>query len=286
MTCFNCGKEVKDLNSKFCSNCGAPIEEPDEELEKKEASKPESKRQKIILLICAVAIVLAVIAVVITGINAVSQKKAAAEIEEKVMQEKKKVEEAEAAKKKIEDEEKAKAEADEAAKKAAEEEAKKKAEADAQAAAEAQAARTWTDEKTLKLRGFMSSWGQTMGQQYQEYWPGKSVNFYGVRVPDDITGVRPQGMIVAVDGAPIVLQWSQSGEEQGVYHLVAVYSDIDSGEIKPGGGHCYLFCIYNGRPVALHTSQNQGNPENYFHFAPTENADLSNGFADILQGRR
>lgn len=286
MTCFNCGKEVKDLSSKFCSNCGAPIEEPDEELDQKEANKPESKRQKVILLICAVAIVLAVIAVVITGINTVSQKKAAAEIEEKVMQEKKEAEEAEAAKKKVEDEAKAKAEADEAAKKATEEEAKKKAEADAKAAADAQAARTWTDEKTLKLRGFMSSWGQTMGQQYQEYWPGKSVNFYGVRVPDDITGVRPQGMIVAVGGAPVVVQWSQSGEEQGVYNVVAVYSDIYSEVDKPGIRHCYIFCIYNGQPVALHSNQNQGMPDGYFHFAPTENADLSRGFADILQGRR
>ncbi len=285
MTCFNCGKEIKDVNSKYCSNCGAPVEEPDEDLNKKE-KKPKDPGQKWIIIACIIASLLAIIAIVSTGVNSFQQKQARIESQEAADKEAatqaKKEEEAAAkeAKEKAEAEEKAKEEA--AAEQKAEEEQKAKEAEEAKAKAEAEAARTWTDGKTLKLREFMRSWGQTMGQQYQEYWPGQSINFYGVMVPDGILGVRPTQENVAVDGSPVVVNWSNGSGEDGVYNLVAVYSDLDS-EDTPGAGHCYLFCMYNGESVVLHSSQNQGMPDGYFHFAPTENADLNNGYANILK---
>ncbi|KXU10905.1 hypothetical protein WEIDD23_00246 [Weissella sp. DD23] len=44
----------------------------------------------------------------------------------------------------------------------------------------------------------------------------------------------------------------------------------------------YLFTLHNEKPEVLVTQQNQGNPEGYLYFKPTDNQALASGFASIV----
>lgn len=137
----------------------------------------------------------------------------------------------------------------------------------------------WNNEKKQELARFMDSWGTLMGQSYTAYFPGKDVNFYGFEFPTPLTE-NALTMTIAYQNEPIDIQWSETGEEPDRYNLVAVYSDIAAGSMF--NNHLYLFTIYNGQPLVLITMQNQGNDNSYLYFNQTENTDLANGFAQIV----
>ncbi|MHC5216334.1 DUF4767 domain-containing protein [Enterococcus sp. LJL128] len=156
-------------------------------------------------------------------------------------------------------------------------EAEKKEETDPSKEAAPAANSLWNAQKSSALGAFMISWGQTMGQAYIEYSPSSELDYYGVKFPSTFAAGN-----IAVNGAPASVQWSTDGSASNVYNVVAIYSDVHTTSAMER--HLYLFAIYNGQPVALVTMQNQGNNENLIYFTPTQNADLSNGFAQIIGG--
>lgn len=85
---------------------------------------------------------------------------------------------------------------------------------------------------------------------------------------------------MVIGNTPIVLNWSESGEEESGYSLVAVYSDAETQDYL--SKHVYFFTINSGVPKVLITSQNQGNPNNYLYFKETENKELRDGFSNIV----
>lgn len=132
----------------------------------------------------------------------------------------------------------------------------------------------WNPQKKAELAAFMASWGTTMGQNYREYYPGNEVSFYGTYYPSVLNNNT-------YDGVPI--QWSYDGMTANTHNVVGIYSDIDTAvPRKEMGNHLYLFVLYNGQPSVLITMQNQGNNENVLYFDQTQNADLMNGFAQIV----
>lgn len=133
----------------------------------------------------------------------------------------------------------------------------------------------WNLQKRSELLTFMQSWGDVMGQSYIEYSPSFEANWYGYSFPSTLTRNN-----IAVGGNQVILQWSETGTVSDIYNVVAIYSDIAT--TTKMERHLYLFTILNGQPVVLVTMQNQGNAENMIYFKQSQNADLNNGFAEIV----
>ncbi|EOE08891.1 hypothetical protein Q9Q_01958 [Enterococcus faecalis EnGen0078] len=136
----------------------------------------------------------------------------------------------------------------------------------------------WNADKDKKLNDFMNTWGQTMNQTYKQYSPNNNVDLYGLHLPDSVLNNNKWQAVI--DNTPIVLNWSESGEEESGYSLVAVYSDSETQDYL--SKHVYFFTINSGVPKVLITSQNQGNPNNYLYFKETENKELRDGFSNIV----
>ncbi|MBS7577101.1 MULTISPECIES: DUF4767 domain-containing protein [unclassified Enterococcus] len=136
----------------------------------------------------------------------------------------------------------------------------------------------WNTEKSEKLNSFMINWGQAMNRSYKQYSPNNNVDLYGLSLPASV--LNNSGWQAVIGDTPIVLNWSEYGDEKSDYSLVAVYSDA---ETQPEfAKHVYFFTIYLGQPKVLITTQNQGNENNYLYFTETENFELRNGFNEIV----
>ncbi len=135
----------------------------------------------------------------------------------------------------------------------------------------------WNVTKASELAAFMSTWGQEMGQQYRSYNNQANVNYYGMPVPQAILAGE---WTMVIDQTPVSVEWTGDGTGQANFQLAAVYSDIE--DSKPGVKHIYFFGFQQKQPKVLVTQQNQGNPNNYLYFKETGNAELKNGFDQII----
>lgn len=134
----------------------------------------------------------------------------------------------------------------------------------------------WDDSKTAELATFMQSWGQEMGQQYRSYDDHVQANYYGLQVPQDIFDGK---WTTVINQTPFSVEWSENGEGQADFQIVAIYSDID--HATPAGGHLYFFGFQQKHPKVLITQQNQGNQNNYLYFKETANESLKNAFIQL-----
>ncbi|GCF94884.1 hypothetical protein NRIC_27750 [Enterococcus florum] len=140
----------------------------------------------------------------------------------------------------------------------------------------------WDTNKATALQQFMENWGESMGQSYQAYQPGNSVDFYGLKLPDGILGPN-KNQPMAVNDTIVSAEWSQNGTSSADYSIVASYSDAESAPYA--GKHVYFFAIYQQQPVVLMSMQNQEMPDGAFHFKATDNQDLAAGFQQLFEGQ-
>jgi hypothetical protein len=136
----------------------------------------------------------------------------------------------------------------------------------------------WNPNKASELAMFMSTWGQEMGQQYKSYNNSTNANYYGMPVPQAILDGE---WTMVIDQTPVSVEWTGNGTGQADFQLAAVYSDIEDSS-KPGVNHLYFFGFQQNQPKVLISQQNQGNPNNYLYFKETGNAELKNGFDQIV----
>ena len=138
----------------------------------------------------------------------------------------------------------------------------------------------WDSEKSTQLATFVTQWGKTLGQEYKSYNPQNNVSLYGTPLP---SAVIDGNWKMAINEAPVTVQWSEDGTGHADFNLVAVYSDVETGEYL--GQHVYFFGFQNGQPKIYLTQQNQGNENNYLYFNETQNQQLKQGFIDIVNGQ-
>lgn len=138
----------------------------------------------------------------------------------------------------------------------------------------------WDSEKSTQLATFIPQWGKTLGQEYKSYNPQNNVSLYGTPLP---SAVIDGNWKMAINEAPVTVQWSEDGTGHADFNLVAVYSDVETGEYL--GQHVYFFGFQNGQPKVYLTQQNQGNENNYLYFNETQNQQLKQGFIDIVNGQ-
>ncbi|SPS07490.1 DUF4767 domain-containing protein [Latilactobacillus sakei] len=136
----------------------------------------------------------------------------------------------------------------------------------------------WDESKQDKLQSFMADWGTDMNQDYQAYSNHHNVSMYGVDLPGDLLSGAIQ---TEVGGSPVTVKWSEDGVSgKADYKVVAAYSDAKSDGDED---HFYLFTIHNGRPVVLIAQEGQGSTSSSIAFKGTENTDLRSGFSDIIE---
>lgn len=138
----------------------------------------------------------------------------------------------------------------------------------------------WDKNKASQLETFVTQWGKTLGQEYKSYNPQNNVSLYGTPLPQAVINGNWK---MAINEAPVTVQWSEDGTGQADFNLVAVYSDVETGEYL--GQHVYFFGFQNGQPKVYLTQQNQGNDKNYMYFNETQNQQLKQGFIDIVNGQ-
>ncbi|MBK4778522.1 hypothetical protein CU040_2597 [Enterococcus faecium] len=138
----------------------------------------------------------------------------------------------------------------------------------------------WDSEKSTQLATFVTQWGKTLGQEYKSYNLRNNVSLYGTPLPQAVINGNWK---MAINEAPVTVQWSEDGTGQADFNLVAVYSDVETGEYL--GQHVYFFGFQNGQPKVYLTQQNQGNDKNYMYFNETQNQQLKQGFSDIMNGQ-
>ena len=138
----------------------------------------------------------------------------------------------------------------------------------------------WDTNKASQLETFVTQWGKTLGQEYKSYNLQNNVSLYGTPLPQAVINGDWK---MAINEAPVTVQWSEDGTGHADFKLVAVYSDVETGEYL--GQHVYFFGFQNGQPKVYLTQQNQGNENNYLYFNETQNQQLKQGFIDIVNGQ-
>lgn len=99
----------------------------------------------------------------------------------------------------------------------------------------------WDSEKSTQLATFVPQWGKTLGQEYKSYNLQNNVSLYGTPLP---SAVIDGNWKMAINEAPVTVQWSEDGTGHADFNLVAVYSDVETGEYL--GQHVYFFGFQNG----------------------------------------
>lgn len=151
---------------------------------------------------------------------------------------------------------------------------------DEQATQNQQADPLWSKTKAQRLVYFMRRWQIPMDQIYQQYQPGKDVDFYSLKMPSELEDFK-----INLDQQKYQAAWSEDGSGQADYNVVAIYSDIEAIEYRPGA-YMYWFAFKQGQPVVLVTAQTNGDvTTNGISFAVTANEKLTQGFKQIVAGK-
>lgn len=139
----------------------------------------------------------------------------------------------------------------------------------------------WDTQKADEFRHFMKNWESTTNQSYKEYQPNENVNYYGIKLPDDVLGIAKERPI-AVNRTIVTAEWSNTGKSTSDYSIVAVYSDVQTGVgLSPRQVYFFGFCF--DHPVVLVTTQKQEASDGALHFTQVKNHELEYGFQNIAE---
>ncbi len=139
----------------------------------------------------------------------------------------------------------------------------------------------WNADKAAQLANYMVEFGNMMNQQsYRKLVPNGDDDFFGAMdyaVSNRIVvGERESQYAPLVNQRKVDVAFSEDGTGTADYNIVASYGYSASAMIL------YHFTIHNGEPVVLVSMQTQGNEERIYYMNPTNNADIQNAFASIV----
>lgn len=142
----------------------------------------------------------------------------------------------------------------------------------------------WNSDKAAKLASYMVEFGHKMNQEsYRRLTPNGSDDFYGAMSfakNNRITvGEKTEQNAPMTNQQKVDVAFSDDGTGTADYIIVDSYGYAGSAMIL------YHFTIHNGQPVVLVSLQNQGNPENMYYMYPTNNKDIQEAFANIVNDK-
>ena len=142
----------------------------------------------------------------------------------------------------------------------------------------------WNSDKAAKLASYMVEFGHKMNQEsYKRLTPNGSDDFYGAMSfakNNRITvGEKTEQNAPMTNQQKVDVAFSDDGTGTADYIIVDSYGYAGSAMIL------YHFTIHKGQPVVLVSMQNQGNPENMYYMYPTNNKDIQEAFANIVNDK-
>lgn len=142
----------------------------------------------------------------------------------------------------------------------------------------------WNSDKAAKLASYMVEFGHKMNQEsYKRLTPNGSDDFYGAMSfakNNRITvGEKTEQNAPMTNQQKVDVAFSDDGTGTADYLIVDSYGYSGSAMIL------YHFTIHKGQPVVLVSLQNQGNPENMYYMYPTNNKDIQEAFANIVNNK-
>lgn len=131
----------------------------------------------------------------------------------------------------------------------------------------------WNSSKNQELASFMSSWGSTMKQDYQQYDGTTPLHTStGIDYPDYLSQEL-------VDGQSGLIGWEPTGKGSYQYNVVAIYNH-DGDEPPLPNRITYFFCFdQKGTPIVLVDESRDGPAR----AESSQNQQLVAGFTKIAQ---
>lgn len=129
----------------------------------------------------------------------------------------------------------------------------------------------WTSSQETKLASFMSTFGDKMDQNYDEYTGDTTIKTSaGQSYPTNLNKVK-------FDGDKINIGWDPELKKDYDYHVVSVFNFNDDDHDQ----HItYLFVVHDGKPIAM-VDQSSGSS---YEFKETANKYVREAFSDIWSG--
>ena len=142
----------------------------------------------------------------------------------------------------------------------------------------------WNSDKAAKLASYMVEFGHKMNQEsYRRLTPNGSDDFFGAmsfaKNNRIIVGEKTEQNAPMTNQQKVDVAFSEDGTGTADYLIVDSYGYSGSAMIL------YHFTIHRGQPVVLVSMQNQGNPENMYYMYPTNNKDIQEAFANIVNDK-
>jgi len=142
----------------------------------------------------------------------------------------------------------------------------------------------WDSDKAAKLASYMVEFGHKMNQEsYRRLTPNGNDDFFGAmsfaKNNRIIVGEKTEQNAPMTNQQKVDVAFSDDGTGTADYIIVDSYGYSGSAMIL------YHFTIHKGQPVVLVSMQNQGNPENMYYMYPTNNKDIQEAFANIVNDK-
>lgn len=130
----------------------------------------------------------------------------------------------------------------------------------------------WDKKADKKLTEVLNQWKKAFNTPLDKFTEDKDLDWYGFNVIEDLK--KPQSFWnYHVNDKPVDITWSPMANINDKINVVAVYSDIKV-EKNDHVSQLFLFALYQGLPLILVSSQNQGNEQKNFYLEETNSVSL------------
>ncbi|MDF8375314.1 DUF4767 domain-containing protein [Weissella paramesenteroides] len=133
----------------------------------------------------------------------------------------------------------------------------------------------WSDSQMKELADYMGVWQQAVGQTYVGTYDGGTPQHLTYKFPEALQKGKLDGHL-KLDNKDVSFTWSPKADKKADYQVVAVATGSRQGSDAP---MTYFFVIHDGQGTVYATETASGED---LTLSPTQNADLQNNFASIV----
>lgn len=133
----------------------------------------------------------------------------------------------------------------------------------------------WSDSQMKELADYMGVWQQAVGQTYVGTYDGGTPQHLTYKFPEALQKGKLDGHL-KLDNKDVSFTWSPKADKKADYQVVAVATGSRQGSDTPT---TYFFVIHDGQGTVYATETASGED---LTLSPTQNADLQNNFASIV----
>lgn len=137
----------------------------------------------------------------------------------------------------------------------------------------------WDEKSDMKLMDVLNKWQKAFNTPLHKFTEEKDLEWYGFYVIEDLKKPK-SSWNYHVNNKPVDIIWSPKANVNGKINVVAVYSDLKVSKDEPIS-KLFLFALYQGLPLVLVSTQNQGNDQRNFYLEETNSVSLYTVFHHV-----